>query len=98
MDDHDLQVMVRRARQFLSDNNKVRMVVRFTGRQMAHPEFGHQILEKAIGSLSDISKVEKERRFEGRNLITIISPDKKGGIKKEEKSSEARSGSAREGK
>ena len=97
MDDHDLQVMVRRARQFLSDNNKVRMVVRFTGRQMAHPEFGHQILDKAISLLSGVSKVEKERRFEGRNLSIMLSPDKKSGAQKEGKSSEARSGSAREG-
>ena len=83
MDDHDLQVMVRRARDFLSNNNKVRMVVRFTGRQMAHPEFGHLVLERAIDTLKDISKVEKERHFEGRNLISIISPDKKGGVQKE---------------
>ena len=78
MDDHDLDVMMRRAREFLTENNKVKMVVKFTGRQMAHPEFGHQIMEKAIGILSDISKVEKERRFEGRNLISMLSPEKKG--------------------
>jgi len=88
MDDHDLQVMVKRAREFLTNNNKVRMVVRFTGRQMAHPEFGHQVLQKAIDSLNDISKVEKVRHFEGRNLITIISPDKKSGQKGKEKKEE----------
>lgn len=78
MDDHDLDVMMRRAREFLTENNKVKLVVRFTGRQMAHPEFGHQVMEKAIGILSDVSKVEKERRFEGRNLISMLSPEKKG--------------------
>lgn len=86
MSDNDLSVMVNRARDFLSDNNKVKLVVRFSGRQIAHPEFGHQIIGKAIEKLSDISKVEKEKHFEGRQLITMLSPDKKG--KNEEKNEE----------
>ena len=86
MDDHDLETMLRRARDFLSDNNKVKLVVRFSGRQITHPEFGQQILDKAIGNLSDISKIEKGKHFEGRQLIAMISPDKKG--KHEEKNQE----------
>lgn len=76
MDDHDLETMLRRARDFLGNNNKVKLVVRFSGRQITHPEFGQQILDKAITNLSDVSKVEKERHFEGRQLIAMISPDK----------------------
>lgn len=79
MDDHDLETMLRRARDFLSNNNKVKLVVRFSGRQITHPEFGQQMLDKAISNLSDVSKVEKEKHFEGRQLIAMISPDKKGG-------------------
>lgn len=77
MDDHDLDTMVRRAREFLEGNDKVRLVVRFKGRQMGHPEFGHQVLRKAIDSLSDVSKVDKEAHFEGRQLITMLSPERK---------------------
>ena len=77
MDDHDLETMVRRAREFLETNDKVKLVVRFTGRQMAHPEFGHQIMKKATSSLSDVSKVDKDAHFEGRQLISMLSPERK---------------------
>lgn len=85
MDDHDLEVMIGRARDFLDDNDKVRLVVRFTGRQMAHPEFGHKVIRQAIDSLSEISKIDKEPKFEGRQLITMLSPERKkhGKIQKE---------------
>ena len=77
MDDHDLDVMVRRAREFLEGNDKVKLVVRFSGRQMAHPEFGQEVLRKAISTLKNISKVDKEARFEGRQLISMLSPERK---------------------
>lgn len=86
MDDHDLLVMTNRARDFLEDSNKVKLVVRFTGRQMAHPEFGHQIMGRVVEALSDISKVERDKKFEGRQLIAMLAPDKKG--KKDEKKQE----------
>lgn len=76
MNDHDLETMVRRAREFLDNSDKVKLVVRFAGRQITHPEFGEKILEKAVASLSDISKIERERHFEGRQLIVILSPEK----------------------
>lgn len=77
MGTHDLDVMVSRAKGFLEDGDKVRLVVRFTGRQMAHPEIGRGVLQKVIATLEDISKIEREPRMEGRQLITILSPDKK---------------------
>lgn len=77
MNDHDLEVMVRRARGFLTDGDKVRLVVKFVGRQITHPEFGHGVTKKAITALQDVSKVEKISRLEGKNLITILSPEKK---------------------
>lgn len=83
MDDHDLQVMIRRSREFLTDGNKVRLVVRFAGRQITHPEFGQAIIDKVIADLTDVSKIEKEKRLEGKQLIAIISPEK--GRKREEK-------------
>ena len=78
MSDNDHGVMVRRAREFLTNGDKVRLVVFFSGRQITHPEFGHKVLDKTIADLSDISKVERERRLEGRKLIVLVSPDKKG--------------------
>lgn len=74
MDDNDLMVIVRRARELLGDGNKIKFVVKFAGRQITHPEFGEEVLGKAINELSDVSKIEREKRFEGRQLIAIISP------------------------
>ncbi len=85
MNDHDLETMVKRAREFLEGNDKVRLVVRFKGRQMGHPEFGHQVLGKAIASLSDISKVDKQAHFEGRSLISMLSPERKKNNDEEQK-------------
>ena len=77
MNEHDLEVMLRRARSFLLDGDKVRLVVKFVGRQIVHPEFGHQVTKKAVSGLDDVSKVEKPSKLEGKNLITILSPEKK---------------------
>lgn len=76
MDDHDLDTKTRRAREFLEENNKVKLVVRFKGRQMGHPEFGHKVIGKAIESLSDISKIDIAPRFEGRQLVSMLSPQR----------------------
>lgn len=88
MDDHDLGVMIKRSRGFLESGNKVRLVVKFSGRQIVHPEFGEQILAKVIGELTDVSKVEKEKHFEGKQLISILSPEKKGKKKDEKENQE----------
>lgn len=77
MNDHDLDVMIRRGREFLEDGNKVRLVLRFVGRQIVHPEFGQAVMKKVTGILADISKMERETHFEGKQLITILSPERK---------------------
>lgn len=77
MSDNDLSVMTKRAREFLQNGDKVRLVVVFNGRQVTHPEFGHKVLDKVITQLSDTSKVERDRRLEGRKLMILISPEKR---------------------
>lgn len=77
MSENDLQVMIRRGREFLENGDKVRLVVRFRGRQITRPEFGRGILTKAIESLNDISKIDREAHFEGRQLIALLSPERK---------------------
>lgn len=73
----DLENMRSRAEGFLKEGNKVRLVLKFRGRQIIHPEFGHEIVQKMIAGLSDVSKVEKEPKLEGKQLIAIISPERK---------------------
>jgi len=77
MNQHDLEIMTIRARGFLEDSDKVRLVVKFNGRQIAHPEFGREVINKVTSALANISKIEKEPKFEGRQLITILSPERK---------------------
>lgn len=77
MNEHDVEVMIKRAREFLIDGDKVRLVVKFIGRQITHPEFGQRVLDKVIESVSDISKVERNAHFEGKQLISILTPERK---------------------
>ncbi|OGH02529.1 MAG: translation initiation factor IF-3 [Candidatus Levybacteria bacterium RIFCSPHIGHO2_01_FULL_37_17] len=85
MSENDLAVMTKRTRDFLQDGNKVRLVVYFSGRQITHPEFGHKVLDGVIEKLSDTSKVDREKRLEGRKLITVLSPEKQKSNEKENK-------------
>ena len=74
--DHDLQVKISRGKEFLLSGNKVKVVVRFTGRQMAHPEFGHKTMNNFLSAIAELSKIEKEPHQEGRFYWMIISPAK----------------------
>jgi translation initiation factor IF-3 len=76
-DTHDLEFKVRHARQFLLDGNKVKASVVFRGRQMAHQEFGFELLTKVKDMLQDVSVVEREPNMEGRAMIAIFTPDKR---------------------
>ena len=84
INEHDLAVVVKRAREFLEDGHKLKLVVKFKGRQITHPEFGQRTLDKAINQLSDVSKTEREKHFEGRQLICLLSPERKNKNAKEE--------------
>ncbi len=84
MSDNDLDFMTKRGREFLLANDKIRLVVKFKGRQITHPEFGREVMNKVIKNLSDLSKVERDPHFEGRQFVGIIVPDKKKNTKKEE--------------
>lgn len=75
-DTHDYDFKVRHARGFIEDGNKVKAAVVFRGRQMAHQEFGLELLERMIDDLDDIAIVEKEPNMEGRSMILILAPDK----------------------
>lgn len=76
MSDNDLQTRIRQGREFLENGDKLRLVVKFKGRQITRPEFGKEIVGKVIESLKDISKVDREPKFEGRQLVAILSVEK----------------------
>lgn len=74
IDDHDFQVRVRNAKRFLKDGDKVKVTIRFRGRQMAHTKLGEEVLNRMAESISEIGIVEKRPRMEGRNMIMFLSP------------------------
>lgn len=72
-DDHDLDVRARAARKFLEDGHKVRLVVRFRGREATHPEVARQQINHIAESLSDIAVVERAPELEGRGMFAILA-------------------------
>ena len=83
MNEHDLQIAANRATTFLEDGDKVRFVVKFRGRQITRPEFGYQVVGKITEQLAPISKIEREPKLEGKQLIVIVSPERKKDAKEE---------------
>ncbi|HAK05412.1 MAG TPA: translation initiation factor IF-3 [Firmicutes bacterium] len=71
--DHDLQVKVKGARGFLEDGNKVKVALRYRGRQLAHQENGVDTMEKFIAMVEDLAIVEKRPLLEGKLLIAILA-------------------------
>ncbi len=74
IDDHDLLIKAKKVDQFLSRLHKVKVTVKFKGREMAHPELGKQIMDKFLAILNAKYSVEKTPTFLNRQLFTIINP------------------------
>ncbi|MDX2193110.1 MAG: translation initiation factor IF-3 [Gemmatimonadales bacterium] len=74
IDDHDFDFKVRHAREFLGEGNKVKVTMMFRGRQIAHTEFGKQVLDRVAVALADIGKIEADAKLEGRNMTMVIAP------------------------
>lgn len=71
-EEHDFGFKAKHARKFLEQGNKVKATVTFRGREMAHQEFGEQLLVRLRDELSDISKVEREPFMEGRHMVMYL--------------------------
>jgi translation initiation factor IF-3 len=74
IDDHDYDFKMRHARTFLEERDKVKVTVTFRGREMAHQEIGHVLIQKVIAALADIALVESPPRSEGRTLNAVLMP------------------------
>lgn len=74
IDDHDLQVRVNRAKEFLKDGDKVKFEIPFYGRMITRKEVGHEKLDKVMERLGDVAEVEKKRWMDGRRLLMMIKP------------------------
>ncbi len=74
---HDMETKGRAAIKFLQDGNKVKVGVRFRGRQMTHLEVGQEVMDKFIASLSEYCTIEKPSSMDGRWMIAILAPKRK---------------------
>jgi translation initiation factor IF-3 len=90
-DQHDLEVKIKHARRFILEGDKVKVNLRFYGREMAHQELGMNLLKRVSVMLSDLALVEVPPKMEGRQLFVLFAPDpgklkdleKAGGAKEE---------------
>ena len=74
IDDHDYDVKMRSIRRFFEEGDKVKLTLRFRGREMAHQELGVKVLDKVKADLDAVAKVESQPKMEGRQMIMVISP------------------------
>jgi translation initiation factor IF-3 len=74
IDDHDYQVKMRNMRRFLEDGDKVKVTIRFRGREMAHQNLGMKVLDRVREELDELSKVEQYPKIEGRQMVMVIAP------------------------
>ncbi len=77
MGSHDLENRLKRATEFLNEGDRVKLTVKFSGREMAHPEFGHGVLNKAKAILNESGLADGDPKFLGRNLSLSFNPIKK---------------------
>jgi len=76
IEEHDFSFKLKNIRKFILDGAKVKITVRFRGRELNNTKAGQVVLEKFIQNLEDISGVEKKPMLEGKNMFTILSPKK----------------------
>jgi translation initiation factor IF-3 len=76
-EEHDLNTKLKQIRKFLSQNNKVKVTVRFRGREITLPEMGRDVLAKIAEETEDTAVIETRPKFEGRTMIMILAPAKK---------------------
>ena len=76
IDTHDFQTKVNHAEKFLKAGNKVKVSIRFRGREMAHPELGLTSMEKFAEACSEFSSIEKPAKLEGRQMLMFLAPVK----------------------
>ena len=76
-DENDYQVKMRNIKRFIEDGDKVKVTLRFRGREMAHQEIGMRQLERIREELAEMAQVESMPKLEGRQMVMVLTPSKK---------------------
>jgi translation initiation factor IF-3 len=74
IDDHDYDVKMKAMKGFFEEGNKVKITLRFRGREMAHQGLGLKVLDRVKSDVADLAKVEMEPNFEGRQVVMVLAP------------------------
>ena len=74
IDDHDYETKMKAVRRFFDEGDKVKLTLRFRGREMAHLELGMQLLQRVKEEVGEIAKVEAEPKLEGRQMMMVLAP------------------------
>ncbi len=74
IDDHDYDVKMRSVKKFIEEGDKVKMTLRFRGREMAHQELGMDVLKRVQEDMAELAKVEAYPRLEGRQMLMVLAP------------------------
>ena len=74
IDEHDYQVKMRAMNRFIEDGDKVKVTIRFRGRELAHQDLGMKVLDRVREEMDELAKVELFPKMEGRQMIMIIAP------------------------
>ena len=75
IEEHDFNVKLKQARRFLNDKDKVKVRIKFRGREMMHKELGYDLCERLIEGTKELGSVSKKPTMEGRNMMMFITPD-----------------------
>jgi translation initiation factor IF-3 len=74
IDDHDYDVKMKQMKNFIGEGDKVKVTLRFRGREMAHQELGVKVLERIRNDLTELVKVEQMPKLENRQMVMVVSP------------------------
>ena len=74
IDDHDYGVKMKAMKSFFEEGNKVKITLRFRGREMAHTDIGMRVLDRVRSDVAELAKVEMEPNFEGRQVVMVLAP------------------------
>jgi len=74
IDDHDYETKMGKVREFLGDGDKVKLTLRFRGRELAHGQLGMQLLTRVHDDVQELAKVEQHPRMEGRQMLMVLAP------------------------
>ncbi len=74
IDDHDYDTKMKKVHDFIGEGDKVKITLRFRGREMAHQQLGMQLLQRVAENIAEIAKVEAHPRMEGRQMLMVLAP------------------------